>query len=463
MPPSSETLSRTGADGAAHLSEIRGLAITGFGGVPEPSLWEGVSHEPHFLASDMGSVDNGAYYLGSGKTAGATDRDIQLMLSAQQELGVPLLCGTAGMAGADVHLSQVADRIARIKRRRGFSFDLALIHAEIERSELHRWLDDGKVRPLGPVPALTHEQVDRCVRVVGQMGPEPYIRALEEGADVILGGRACDTSPYVALPMLRGFDTGLAFHMAKIIECVSLCADPGGRDCLLATLGEDSFVLESQAPNRRCTPVSVAAHSLYEQPNPYEMYEPGGMLDTSHCEYEAVSDRAVKVSGSEWVDAAQYTIKLEGASVMGYRAFSMAGVRDPFVIANLSEIEASVCAGIAEIYGPPGGDYRIQFRVYGRDGVLGASEPTPWAIPHEVFVLIDVVADTQKLAQAVCVQAKQNTMHCGFEGRKSTGGNIAFPFSPEVFLAGRVYEFNVYHLVEVDDPNELFRIEHVAA
>jgi hypothetical protein len=68
---------------------------------------------------------------------------------------------------------------------------------------------------------------------------------------------------------MLGFPTGLSVHMAKIIECASLCCVPGGRDSILATLDDDSFVLESMAQQRRATPVSVAAHSMYEQADPY--------------------------------------------------------------------------------------------------------------------------------------------------------------------------------------------------
>jgi hypothetical protein len=445
------------------MSKIKALAITGFGGVPEASLRAGVEQEPDYLATDMGTVDLGPHYLGSGEGGGATDDDLELMLGARHELGVPLLCGSAGIAGADVHVADVVERVRKIQATNGWSGNVAVIRSEVAKDAVHAALDAGRVRPLGPVPALTHEELDRAVRVVGQIGPEPYIRALEHGADVIVGGRACDTSPYVALPILRGFDTGLAYHMAKIIECVSICAEPGGRDCLVATLEDDHFLLESQSPARRCTPTSVAAHSLYEQPNPYQMLEPGGMLDTSQCVYEAASDRVAKVSGSRWVEAQQYTLKLEGAAVSGHRSFTLAGVRDAAVIANLATIESQVLEGVVAKYGPPVDSYRIRFRRYGSGGVLGASEPDPDFVPQECFLIIDVVAESQALAHAICAQAKQNTMHCGFAGRKSTGGNLAFPFSPEVFDAGTVYHFNVYHVVEIDDPMELVTIEYLSA
>ena len=47
--------------------------------------------------------------------------------------------------------------------------------------------------------------------------------ALKSDVDVIVGGRACDTAIFASLPALLEFPVGLAMHLAKIIECASLC------------------------------------------------------------------------------------------------------------------------------------------------------------------------------------------------------------------------------------------------
>ena len=51
-------------------------------------------------------------------------------------------------------------------------------------------------------------------------------------------------------------------------------------------------------PARAATPVSVAAHSLYEQADPLRVHEPEGMMDTTNAVYEAIDDRRVRVSGA---------------------------------------------------------------------------------------------------------------------------------------------------------------------
>ena len=70
----------------------------------------------------------------------------------------------------------------------------------------------------------------------------------------------------------------------------------------------DEYVeLEPMHPAQRCTPESVAGHSLYERAHPYLQAYPGGVLDTSDCRFEAVSAKATLVTGMRWEAAERYT------------------------------------------------------------------------------------------------------------------------------------------------------------
>src|SRR3546814_17222294 len=89
---------------------------------------------------------------------------------------------------------------------------------------------------------------------------------------------------------MLGFPVGLSVHMAKIIECASLCCLPGGRDSILATLDDEGFTLESMAYQRRATQISVAAHSLYEQNDPYVIIETEGRAELHEATYEEVDE-----------------------------------------------------------------------------------------------------------------------------------------------------------------------------
>ena len=74
-------------------------------------------------------------------------------------------------------------------------------------------------------------------------------------------------------------------------------------------------------------------------------------------------------------------------------------------------------------------------------------------------LVIDAVGKTQEIADAVCALARSRMLHCDYEGRKATAGNLAFPFSPSDIPVGPVYEFSVFHLAKVDSLLETVRME----
>lgn len=102
------------------------------------------------------------------------------------------------------------------------------------------------------------------------MGIEPFQRALKEGAQVVLGGRAYDPACFAALPIMQGFDEGLALHCGKILECAAIAATPGsGSDCAMGIIDDNGFTLKTFNPQRKFTETSAAAHTLYEKSDPY--------------------------------------------------------------------------------------------------------------------------------------------------------------------------------------------------
>lgn len=434
-------------------------------GIPEEAFSHGVAQQPDVIGADLGSIDPGPYCLGSGETVVAGEalrRDLRMVLEATKETGPPLLMGSAGTAGRRPQLDSLVEVVESIAEERGLSFRLATIAADIPADVVRNNLREGRIEPCGTVPALTEEEIDRATGIVAQMGVEPFQRAIEMGADVVIAGRSCDTSMFAAIPLMNGYDKGLTMHMAKLIECASACADPGGRDASMGVIGDGYFTVESMHPRLRCTPLSVAAHGLYEQSNPFQLEEPGGIIDLTNAHYEQIDGRRVRVTGSEWKPTSEYMVKLEGARLAGYRYIAMGGIRDPRMIEATDgvaeETQQIVARTFRESIDPS--DYTLTFRIYGKDAVLGPAEPTPTLSgAREIFVLIDVVGRTEAIAKSVCGVAKQYFLHLRYPGILCTSGNIAHPFSPDVLSAGAVYEFNIYHLMPVDDPCALFPIE----
>lgn len=414
-------------------------------GIPDAAFRRGLEAGPHVIAADMGSIDPGPSYLGSGRIAAPgrlVRRDLEMVLLAARRLDVPLLVGSAGTAGAAPHVDQVRDVLRDIARDHGLSFRLGVIRSDIPAGLTLEALESGRLEPIGPI-GTDGEAIRATPHIVGQAGIAPFRTALEAGADVILAGRACDTAPFAVVPILLGFPPGPAMHMAKIIECTSLCCEPGGRDAILATLEGDCFVLESMHPDRAATPASVAAHALYEQADPFEFREPEGAVRLENAVYEAVDERRVRVSGARWEPAAQVTVKVEGARPIGHRALMLAGAADPGFIARSGAILTSVEEAVRTLV--PGGEWSLHFRRYGIDGVVDG--PDPGLPPKEIFLLGECLAPDAETARTVLAAVRQQLLHFGFEGRVATGGNLAFPVTPAELDAGIAYEFSLYHIM----------------
>jgi hypothetical protein len=407
-----------------------------------------------YIGVDAGSSDPGPFYLGNGTSftnRDAVKRDVELVLPYAVKRKIPFIIGTAGGSGGNAHIEWMKKIIEEIAREQGLSLRMAIIESEVTKEYVKDKLRAGKIKNMGPGLELTEETIDRCNRIVSQIGIDPFLKAMESDVDVILAGRSCDTAIFAAPAIKAGMDWGLAFHMAKIIECGALCSVPmAAADMIVADIEKDSFTLEPANPVRRCTIERVAAHTMYEQTNPYYIYEPDGVIDLKESSYEQISDRAVRVSNSKFTESKIKTLKLEGSMLAGYRTITIAGINDPETIKRVDAIFSHAKEFIARnMEGKiSSADYSISLRKYG--------EALPGSIPQSVpscnmGIIVDVVAKTQDIANTICALARARLLHTDYEGRKSTAGNLAFPYSPSDIICGPVYTFGVYHLTEVDD------------
>ncbi|HHY15668.1 MAG TPA: DUF1446 domain-containing protein [Firmicutes bacterium] len=442
------------------MNELRILsptAILGYG-FPLASFQAGLARRPHVIAVDAGSTDPGPYYLGSGQSftqRSAVKRDLRYLIEAALDHKIPLIIGTAGGSGAKPHVEWNLEIVQEVLQELGRVAQLAVIYSDIDPNLVIEKLKKGEVQPLGPVSELTENEVRAAEHIVAQMGTEPIIEALEQGAEIVLAGRAYDPTVFAALPILKGYDQALALHLGKILECAAIAANPGsGSDCLFGTLTKDSFILEAPNPQRECTRLSIAAHTLYEKSNPYILPGPGGSLDLTNTVFQQLEGGKVRVSGTTFVPTENYYIKLEGAKLVGYRTISIAGVRDPIMISQIDDVVCGVKERVADNFQELR-DYHLHVHCYGKNGVMGELEPTPVA-GHELGLVIEAVGPTQEVADTICSFARSTLLHYGYPGRKSTAGNLAFLYSPSDVSAGAVYQFNVHHLMQVADPKSTF-------
>ncbi|WP_226562585.1 acyclic terpene utilization AtuA family protein [Salipiger thiooxidans] len=313
------------------------------------------------------------------------------------------------------------------------------------------------------MPPLDEATVRRAKRIVGMMGPEPIMKALDEGAQVIITGRSSDPAQWAAPAIRAGMATAPSWCAGKTLECGAEPTVPKEPDCIFLRVRDDHVICELPNPVRRSTPLAVSNFALHENSSPIHHVEPGGMLDTGACIFTAVSDRAVKIDGMTWTPAEQYTVKLEGVELAGYRAITICGTRDPVLIGQIDDYLATHRAKVATkaaSFGVPPEKYRLIVHTYGKDGVMGSWEPTMNTSSHELGLVVEVVANTQEIADAVLAMARTSMLHADFPGRLCKEGNMAFPFSPSDISMGEMYRFSVFHTVAVQDPCAMFPIEH---
>jgi hypothetical protein len=383
-------------------------------GFPQESLQKALLGRIDAVISDAGSMDAGPYYLGSGGQyfeRDAVKNDFRKMVEAGELIEGPVILGSCGMAGGDRNL----DWMLEVAREVFEELDVrdtkvAVIRSELDPAIVIDELRAGALRPVGAGPALD-EAALRESTIVGQMGIHPILAALDSGAKYVFAGRSCDVALFAADMIRRGIAPGLAYHVGHVLECGALACDPGSpSDCLVAEIYDDgSAVFVAPDENRRCTPYSIAAHSLYEEAHPQLQFYPEGVLAMARTEFFAVDMHTAGIRKSRFYRTGKpwpLSIKLEGARRVGLRKVSLIQL-DP---ADLHAIPDDIL-------------------VYGRNGVqerhLASSE-------RELGIIVRTRARTAAAADKLASLLTHYLIHYGYPGRESTAGNIAYPLSPNL-------------------------------
>jgi len=167
------------------------------------------------------------------------------------------------------------------------------------------------------------------------------------------------------------------------------------------------------------------------------------------------------------VPAQRYTVKLEGAEKVGYQSIVLGGMRDPVLIGEIDEwvarLKEKMRERVVDMFGEKmaEGGYKFNVRVYGKNGVMGKAEPLKNVVSHELLLVLEATAPTQEMATAIVSSARHVGLHLPIRQWKGLISALAFPYTPAHIERGPVYRFNVNHVVEPDDPYEMFPIEIV--
>lgn len=422
-------------------------------GYPAEQVEDALDAGVDAIIVDSGSTDPGPYLLGSGATLVPEDsylRDLRPLVVASGRRRIPLLVTSAGGAGTRAQVDGMVELVTRIAREEDLSLRIAAVYADLDADDVCERLENDQFAPSVRGDLPTAADVRQATAIVAQMGIEPLLPLVSPGAgiDVVIAGRAYDPAPFAAFCISRGVQPAIAWHVGKILECGAACAEPKG-GAVLAHVYPDAFEVAPLRPDARCTPITVAAHSLYEKGQPEFHAGPSGVLDVRASAFEAVDDRTVRVTGSRFVPSDRLTLKVEAARQVGFRSIFLGAIRDPILIAQIDSFLEEVTRHVERLQPPlADGTAQLRFHVYGKDGVMGDWEPRQDAQPHEIAILGEVLAPTQEMASAVCASTRIAVLHKSYPGQKATAGNLALPLTPLETPLGPVYAFSVYHVMD---------------
>jgi len=431
----------------------------GFAPIRTASFELGVTAAPDYIAADSGSDDVGPVPLGSDtctSPVGWQRHDLEHMLLAARKRGVPMIIGSAGDTGSNSRVDLFVSLIRDITRQHQLApFRLGYFYSEVPKERVRAAMRAGQtVAGLDGYADLTEAELDATDRIVAMAGVHPYLDLLRQGVDVIIGGRSSDAALFAAPALHHGFAADQAYYLGKVLECASFCAEPyGGKETVMGEITHDDVRVTAMNPDQRCTVASVSGHAMYERSNPYEELFAGGKLDMTHCNYEQLTERTTRVTGSKFVPAERVRVKLEGAGKVGERYVGMCGIRDPYTVANVDLVTGWARDQVRARFGLEG--YELHFNVYGRDGVMGDLEPLRHKPGHELCVLVQGVAPTRAMAEEVAMIALRQMFYARLPDVKGTAGSVSFPLD-EVLHASPAYRWTLNHTIEVADPMELF-------
>lgn len=431
-------------------------------GVNRTQIQYGLRLGASAIAVDSGSTDSGPAYLACGVSKmnrESIKRDLQILMAEAHLAKIPLLVGSCGTSGTDSGVDWTRDIALEVAGDLDINPKIVCLYSEQRADDLIRKNSKGDITSLPPLGPVSDADLKSCAHIVALMGPEPYIAALEAGADIVLGGRTTDTAVLAAVPLMRGMGVAQAWHAAKIAECGGLCTVNPSLGGVLMRVGHDAFEIEPLDVDNQCSPQTVSAHLLYENSDPFTLTEPGGVLDARDANYRWVDNRITRVTGSRWTPK-PYTMKLEGARGGDFQTIMFIGIEDPEVLANLDEFHdlmlKTLTGRIRKTFGDEAARFDVSLRIYGWNGASGRPVPQDTVPPRDVGVMFVVTAPTQDLANRMAKACNPYFFHTPLRPGIEMP-SYAFPFTPAEIPRGQVYEFVLNHVVRTRDAFELVR------
>ena len=192
----------------------------GFAPIKTGSFRIGCESEPDLICADSGSCDVGPVPLGADISSSPRRwqiDDLETMLLASRRLGVPMIVGSAGDTGSNSRVDLFVGIIQDLaEKHRLARFRVGYFYSEVSKDWLRRRIVAGdQITGLDGRPPLVLASLEATDHVVAMAGIHPYIDLLDQGADVIIGGRSSDCAIFAAPAIRQGFPGGARLFLRQ--------------------------------------------------------------------------------------------------------------------------------------------------------------------------------------------------------------------------------------------------------
>jgi hypothetical protein len=323
--------------------------------------------------------------------------------------------GAANPAGA-------AEKTAEIARSLGLSVKIAAVIGD----DVLDACKDGDL-PIMEFPGTVRQLGNRLLSANAYLGAEPMARALDEGADVVITGRASDPALFLA-PMVHAFGwamddwnlLGQGTVAGHLLECAGQVtggyfADPGYKDVAdlarlgfpIGEVGEDGSLVVTKVAGSggAVTAQTCKEQLLYEVHDPKNYLQPDVVADFSQVTVEEVGADRVRISGGRGSKRTD-TLKVSLGYVDSFVGEGQISYAGPGALAR-GRLALEIVRERLKVTGVQASELR--FDLVGVDSLHGAEVSARASEPYEVRVRVS--GRTESLREAIRIGNEVETLY----------------------------------------------------
>ena len=414
--------------------------------------------EPDYYCWNSGSSDPDPFLIGIDSSLSLYDwqkHDLEFALLAARRQNVPLLISTAGDTGTDSRVDLYVECLRHLSQKHNLpSLTLAYFYTEVPKHLLDRYSEQVPVmREQHNGKTISETDFEQTDRVLSIAGAHPYLRALETGADIIIGGRSCQTSMIAAVALHQGFPASTAYSLGYVLGQYQYAAIPG--QALLGAITDDTVKLCHLVPpehqNGAWCPVPAPADLTHVQ-------TPDGMLDVSACDYHRIDDATIEIRNAAFLPPDNpIQIHLEGVGKVGERHVGILSVSDSAGLDHLEGFFDWTLTQIADHF--TGKFYQLTYQVYEQYPLSSASSPS--SEPSRArFLLIEGIAETGQLAEELTIMATRILMTAGSIAKNRPDESPLLTLE-SILAAPPVYRWTIQHTLPLANSHDFFKLHVV--